>query len=86
MHGRKSGKAGVLGWKNSGQICSFSDGERHIGHIVKIEGQWTAFDAMHSNEQGNGFRSLGTFPDPDSAREAVEQCYRLQPQSLAVFA
>jgi len=73
----------VLDWRNSAHICALSDGERHVGHIVKIGGRWHAFDAMHSNEKGDGFRSLGTFSSAGPAREAVEQSYRSTPVPFA---
>lgn len=74
---------GVLAWRNSGHICALSDGERHIGHIMKVGGRWHAFDAMHSNDTGDGFRSLGTYVAVEAARNAVEQVYRARPVSLA---
>jgi hypothetical protein len=73
----------VLVWQDSDHICALSDGERHVGHIVKIGGRWHAFDAMHSNEAGDGFRSLGTFASAAPAREAVEQTYRSKPVPIA---
>ena len=75
--------ATALVWRHSEHVCALSDGDRHIGHIVKIGGRWHAFDAMHSNEQGNGFRSLGTYAGAGPARNAVEQCYRVLPVPLA---
>jgi len=65
-----------LVWRNSDYICALSDGERHVGHIVRIGGRWHAFDAMHSNDKGDGFRPLGTFTAASPARETVEQSYR----------
>jgi hypothetical protein len=73
----------TLEWRNSAHICALSDGERHVGHIVKIGGRWHAFDAMHSNEKGDGFRSLGTFASVATARDAVEQAYRSKPEPFA---
>ena len=73
----------LLAWRDSGHICALSDGERHIGHVVKIGGRWHAYDATHSNEAGDGFRTLGTFAALDAAKEAVEQGYRLFPMSYA---
>ena len=67
----------TLAWRHSDHICALSDGERHVGHIVKIGGRWYAFDAMHSNESGDGFRTLGTYAAEGPAKSAVEQCYRL---------
>lgn len=73
----------TLKWRYSAHICALSDGERHVGHIVKIGGRWHAFDAMHSNDRGDGFRSLGSFASESPAKDAVEQCYRLLPVSFA---
>jgi hypothetical protein len=80
-----SGKRDVttLQWRYSAHICALSDGERHVGHIVKIGGRWHAFDAMHSNDNGDGFHSLGSFAAESPAKNAVEQCYRLLPISFA---
>ncbi len=72
-----------LTWRHSDHICALSDGERHVGHIVKIGGRWHAFDAMHSNDNGDGFRSLGTYAAERPAKNAVEQCYRSLPMSFA---
>jgi hypothetical protein len=66
----------TLSWRYSDEICALSDGERHVGHMVKIGGRWHAFDAMHSNDTRDGFRSLGNYTSMDSAKNAVEQCYR----------
>ena len=73
----------ALEWRTSAHICALSDGERHVGHIVRVGGRWHAYDAMHSNEKGDGFLSLGTFIAVDAAKEAVEQTYRMLPLSLA---
>lgn len=73
----------ALAWRDSGHICAVSDGERHIGHVVKIGGRWHAFDATHSNEAGDGFRSLGTYAALNSAKDAVEQSYRLLTMQFA---
>jgi len=70
-------------WRDSDHICALSDGERHIGHVVKIGGRWHAFDATHSNEAGDGFRPLGTFTALNAAKQAVEQGYSLLPLPLA---
>jgi hypothetical protein len=80
---QESGLNPALAWRNSGHICALSDSERHIGHVVKIGGRWHAYDAMHSNEAGNGFRSLGTFVAAETARGAVEQSYLLLPMLFA---
>ena len=73
----------TLTWRHSNHICALSDGERHVGHIVKIGGRWHAFDAMHSNDNGDGFKSLGTYASEGPAKSAVEQCYRSLPMLFA---
>jgi len=60
-------------WRDSAAVCALADGERHLGHIVRIGANWHAFDATHFNEEGNGFRSLGTFASILAAKAAVEQ-------------
>jgi hypothetical protein len=59
-------------WRNSESICALADGERHLGHVLKIGERWYAFDATHPNEESNGFRQLGSFASIASAKEAVE--------------
>jgi hypothetical protein len=59
-------------WRNSKTICALADGERHLGHVLKIGGRWHAFDATHFNDESNGFRSIGTFASLSAAKEAVE--------------
>jgi hypothetical protein len=78
-----SNPAIALAWQSSRHMCALSDGERHIGHIVRIGGRWHAFDGMHSNETANGFRSLGTYVALESAKGAVEQIYLQRPLSYA---
>ena len=73
----------ALAWRVSPHICALTDGERHVGHIVKIGGRWHAFDAMHSNDAGDGFRALGTYAALESAQRAIEQSYHLLPVSFA---
>jgi hypothetical protein len=73
----------ALAWRTSSHICALSDGERHVGHVVRIGGRWHAYDAMHPNETGDGFRSLGTYVSPESAKGAVEQSYLQRPLSYA---
>jgi hypothetical protein len=59
------------GWRNSGSICALADGERHLGHVLKVGRQWYAFDATHFNEESNGFRTLGSFASLNAAKDAV---------------
>lgn len=58
-------------WCDSSYICAFSDGERHLGHIV-YTGLWNAFDATCMNDNQNGYRDLGNFPSIAAAKAAVE--------------
>jgi hypothetical protein len=59
-------------WQRRGDVCTLGDSDRHLGHIVNL-GVWHAFDAIHLNETGNGFKSVGRFPTIDLAKAAVEQ-------------
>ena len=59
-------------WQRRGDVCTLSDSDRHLGHIVNL-GVWHAFDAIHLNESGDGFKSVGLFATIDLAKEAVEQ-------------
>ncbi|MDE3197686.1 MAG: hypothetical protein KGN84_15160 [Acidobacteriota bacterium] len=63
----------AFAWRNSDTVCALADGERHLGHILKIGGRWHAFDATHANKTDNGFRFLGTYASLVSAKQAVEQ-------------
>jgi hypothetical protein len=65
--------AGAPAWRISAHICALSDGERHLGHVVKEGLRWHAWDATHSNETGDGFLNLGNFVSLESAKNAVEQ-------------
>ncbi|HEX4134388.1 MAG TPA: hypothetical protein VHY84_07265 [Bryobacteraceae bacterium] len=56
----------------TGNVGAFADSERHLGHILKVESVWIAFDGTHLGEDGQGFQLIGVFPDPDSAKIAVE--------------
>jgi hypothetical protein len=67
----KQMKAGAA-WRDSTNVCAFSDHERHLGHIVRACEGWLAFDATHANEQGSWFRLLGYFPAITMAKEAVQ--------------
>jgi hypothetical protein len=60
-------------WKNSATICALADGERHYGHIVKIDGRWYAFDATRSDREGTRFLRLGSYASVRSAKQAVER-------------
>jgi hypothetical protein len=59
-------------WQQRGDVCTLADSERHLGHVINL-GVWHAFDAIHLNETGNGFKSVGLFDSIDLAKAAVEQ-------------
>ena len=61
-------------WRNSNSVCALADGERHLGHVVRIGTRWHAFDATHFNEEGNSFRPLGKFVSLEAAKSAIEAC------------
>lgn len=60
-------------WRTSDDVCGYADDERHFGHILKTGNHWTAFDSTRTNEEGNGFRLLGSFTSSAAAKKAVEQ-------------
>jgi hypothetical protein len=59
-------------WRDGGDVCTLADGDRHLGHVVNL-GAWHAFDGIHLNETGNGFKGLGFFATIDLAKAAVEE-------------
>lgn len=73
MNENACSKLAALAWQNSNSICALTDGERHLGHILKIGGRWHAFDATRLNWESTGFRSLGSFASIYAAKEAVAQ-------------
>jgi len=73
-------------WRNSKAICALADGERHLGHALKIGGRWHAFDATQFNDESNGFRLVGTFASLSAAKEAIEHSLGLASFALAVGA
>jgi len=58
-------------WSDSQYICTLSDEDRHLGHIVEDLG-WHAYDAIHLNNKQDGLRYLGHFEDAAEAKRAVE--------------
>jgi hypothetical protein len=59
-------------WRDFGSVCSFADEERHLGHVVKADGYWLAYDATHINESETGFQLIGRFRQISAAKRAVE--------------
>jgi len=60
-------------WRDSPSICSLADFERHLGHVVRADKLWLAFDATRVNETGTGFRLLGSCTSITAAKHAIEQ-------------
>ncbi len=63
---------GMAVWRDGKDICALSDDDRHLGHVVN-DGKWHAFDAVHHNAEGNGFRHVGAFATVVDAKAAVER-------------
>ena len=59
-------------WHRSGDICAVSDGDRHLGHIVRTDA-WEAYDATKLNGNGTGFKYLGQFERSVDAELAVNK-------------
>jgi hypothetical protein len=72
MLGTRIAMTTMPAWRDGENICALADGDRHLGHVV-YTGEWEAFDGIHPNETGNGFRSLGVFPAVATAKAAVER-------------
>lgn len=72
-----------LAWRVSAHMCALADGERHIGHAMKIGGKWQAWDATRGDASGRGFLNLGSFNTLEGAQRAIEYSYCLLPQSFA---
>lgn len=63
-------------WTDSETVCCFSDNERHLGHVVKANDSWLAFDATHLSDSGTSFRCLGCCATITLAKYAVERVFR----------
>lgn len=64
-------------WRESADICALTDSERHLGHAIRIEKHWIAYDAIHVNLPNEGFRVIGTFQTAAAAKQAIESAVRL---------
>jgi hypothetical protein len=72
MHETKAAANSLPCWQIGDDVCALADCERHLGHILRAESQWIAFDGTCLGENGVGFRLIGVFPDMESAKTAVE--------------
>ena len=63
-------------WRESADICALADSERHLGHAIRVEKDWIAYDAIHFNLSNDGFRIIGTFETIAAAKHAVENAVR----------
>jgi hypothetical protein len=73
-------------WRSSGDVWALADCERHLGHVIRVEAQWVAYDGTRLSESGVGFRIIGAFPDIDSARIAVELASIRMPATARMIA
>jgi hypothetical protein len=72
MHETNAAPNSLPCWRIGENVCALADSERHLGHILQVESQWIAYDGTRLGEGGVGFRLIGTFPDMNSAKVAVE--------------
>jgi hypothetical protein len=72
MHRARAVASSLPHWQIGDDVCALADSERHLGHILKAESQWIAYDGTCLGENGIGFRLIGIFPDIKSAKVAVE--------------
>jgi len=64
-------------WRESEDVCALTDSERHLGHAIRVDKHWIAYDAIHVNPSNEGFRVIGTFQTPAAAKHAIENAVRL---------
>jgi hypothetical protein len=64
-------------WRESGDVCALADSERHLGHAVRVDKHWIAYDAMHFNPSNDGFRIIGTFQTIAAAKQVIEDSVRI---------
>ena len=71
-------------WRVSDDVCALQDNEQHLGHVLKTDHGWHAYDATHLNLQNDGMRDLGYFAGVEAAKAAVEASVasRYEKQSL----
>jgi hypothetical protein len=73
MHAGLVNSTGPLVWRNSYGFCALVDDERHLGHVVRIDKEWCAFDGTHLNADCAGFVLIGTSRSLSGARELIER-------------
>jgi hypothetical protein len=64
---------GPLVWHNSYGFCALVDDERHLGHVIRIDKEWSAFDGTHLTADSTGFVLLGTSRNLSKAKELIER-------------
>jgi hypothetical protein len=69
-------------WYESASVCALADSERYLGHAVRTEQGWNAFDGTHLNPSGTGFGELGNYGDLAGAKAAIEAAVGLQGRRL----
>jgi hypothetical protein len=64
-------------WQCSPDVCALADSERHLGHAVRVDKYWIAYDAIHFNPSNDGFRVIGTFETLAAAKQAIEDSLQI---------
>jgi len=72
MSPKPAREVAAASWRDSPQVCVYTDSERHLGHVVRSREGWIAFDGTHTDAFGNTFRPPGFFLSAAAAKEAVE--------------
>ena len=72
MAQNRSWETGNLEWQDNEHVSALADGERHLGHALEVGGDWHAYDATRLSETGDGFKWLGSFPQRERAKHAIE--------------
>ncbi|HXJ38804.1 MAG TPA: hypothetical protein VNH18_05970 [Bryobacteraceae bacterium] len=65
--------AGSAEWHVSPSVCALNDRERHLGHLINVNGNWIAFDGTRPDEWSSGFRRIGIFDQLQAAMTALEE-------------
>jgi hypothetical protein len=63
----------LASWHDTDGFSALVDDERHLGHVVMIEGQWCAFDGTRLSESGAGFVFLGASTSLGEAKRIAER-------------
>ena len=59
-------------WSVSEMGCALCDSERHLAHVVAVQGLWHAYNATRLNSDSTDLLMIGSFARMSTAMEAVE--------------